>query len=106
MPETCFQDSLDSKSVYLSLANHVYLLLVLYLKIELQRSKACGKFFGSDGGHSKMQSLGKQRKDGSQDSLVQRCRFQRFWSAHYQRKHCPAHIISWQVRVIFQANSF
>lgn len=54
MPETCFQDSVDAEGMPLDLANHVYLLLAWYPKVQLQKCRACGKFFGSHEDCSKM----------------------------------------------------
>lgn len=47
MPKTCFQGFPDREDMHLGSASHVYLLLVLYLKIELQRSRANRKRLGS-----------------------------------------------------------
>ena len=46
MPKTCFQDFPIREDMHLGSASHVYL-LVLYLKIKLQRSRANRKFLGS-----------------------------------------------------------
>lgn len=60
MPETGLPESPDIEGTHLGLADHNvnHLLLVSYLKTELQRSRASGSLLGIDSGYSKIEFPG------------------------------------------------